>query len=81
MVIELLPNPGVAPLPKVVVDRRGGWEILGEQAPSTTGEQEVEQGVEHLSEVSAAGTTGGSRRRQKRFEQFPLVLGEVSYVH
>ncbi|MEA2561407.1 MAG: hypothetical protein QOH06_2911 [Acidobacteriota bacterium] len=79
-VMDLLPGPVVLPLPEVHINRRVRGKVTGEHAPSAAATQDVEDGVDHRSELCCAWPTSGLRCRQQTYNDPPFRVFEVARV-
>jgi predicted dehydrogenase len=64
----------------VVMHRTPGRELMRQHPPRTTGAIEVQDAVDHLPHVDFAVTTARLGRRDQRFDDRPLSIGQVRWV-
>jgi site-specific DNA recombinase len=55
--------------------RLPGWEVLGQESPSTTALEHVEDGIEDLSRAVQTRTSGGFGSGKVRFQAAPFAIG------
>ncbi len=79
-VMDPLPGPVILPLSEVHVDRRVRREVTGEHAPSAAATQDVEDRVDHRSDICRARPTSGFGRRQQASNGPPFRVAEVARV-
>src|SRR5438270_1193780 len=77
---DLLPGAVLMPGGEVVVGRTLGHEVMGQVVPLDAGAGLVEQRVDHLTQIDRARTATRFGRRQERFEQRPLGIGEIRTI-
>ena len=65
---------------EVVVDAGVVAEVFGQHPPGTAGATEVEDGVDHLPHVEAAGSAAGDGLGDQRGDERPLLIGQVRGV-
>ena len=79
-VVDALPSPVIVPSAKVTVDQLPRWEVVGQHAPLAAGTIYVEDGVNDLAPRMLGRRRSRLWRRDQRFQNFPLFVGEVGRV-
>src|SRR5271168_3210000 len=65
---------------EVVMDRAARWKILRQVAPLAAGAQDVHDAVHHRAHVHRPLASARLRRRNKRFDQRPLVIRQIARI-
>ena len=76
------PFPGAIAAPGIKVVAHGGplGEVMRQVTPCTAIAIHIEQGIEYFPQINASGPTQAGRRRQQRFQNSPLRIGQVGRV-
>ena len=78
--MNLRPNTRQAKLAIVPMDRAPGREVVRQRSPGTAGTADVQDPVEDLPHVHAAGAAAGLRRWDQGFQELPLLLRQVTRI-
>src|SRR5688500_2520555 len=78
--VHPFPRAVQAELPEVVVDAAPGREVVRKQAPRTAAPDDVEDGVEDLTQRVDSRTSGGSGSGKVRLQTAPFGIGEVGWI-
>ena len=79
-VVDPLPSPVILPLPEVHINRRVRGKVTREHAPGAAATKDVEDRVDHCSEICRAWPTSGLGGRQKTSNDPPFRVAEVAWV-
>jgi hypothetical protein len=78
--MEVLPGPIVAPAREVLVSRRPADQIVGQEAPSTAGADEVQEAVDDFATIYAPRPATKLGGRDERGDPCPLLVCQISRV-
>jgi hypothetical protein len=78
--VEACPGTIETPLAEIIMDGSPGWEIVRQQAPRTTGAEEIEDRGEDFAQIHSPGASPRLGRRQQRREEGPLGLRQIGGV-
>jgi hypothetical protein len=82
--VNLLPNPGLAPVAEQAVDGLPRREVVGDHPPRSARPQVVEDGVDDLPPINgdrmSALACAGLGLGQQWVEALPLLVGQVGRV-
>lgn len=79
-VMNPLPSAVVTPDPKVVVDTLPLRILLRQHSPLDAANHDVQNAVDHLPHIQAAGSSAKFRRWNKFLDNVPLTVGQVAWV-
>jgi hypothetical protein len=54
--------------------------VVGQHAPLTTRDHDVQDGIDDLTHLQGTGATAGFCRRHERADTIPLAVSQVSWV-
>jgi len=74
------PNAGVAPLAKVVIHRRPGRVIVGQQTPSASAAQHIKDPIEDLPHIHTSGPTSWRGLGNQRFKDSPFGIRKITGI-
>jgi hypothetical protein len=78
--MDAIKHTVAAPFPKVAVYRCVRRKVLRQLSPLTAGAIDIANGVENLAHVGRPATTAGSRRRQHRLDDRPLLVADIARI-
>jgi len=78
--VHPLPSAVNAPDPEVVKDGLPRWEVVRQEAPRTAAPQDVEDGVEYLTEAMGLRSPSGFLNGNMRLQAGPFGIGEIGGV-
>src|SRR5260370_23934551 len=74
------PNAGVAPLAKVVIHRRPGRVIVGQQTPGASAAQHRKDPIENLPHIHTSGSTSWRGLGNQRFKDGPFGIRKITGI-
>src|SRR5215210_554571 len=78
--MDPLPGPVILPLPEVHIDRLVRGKVTREHPPSAATTQDVEDRVDHRSDICRAWPASGFGCRQQTSNDPPFRVAEVAWV-
>jgi hypothetical protein len=78
--IDLPPNVTVAPIVKVVLNRREWREVLWQSAPLATGRKDIEYRIHDGAEIPFRWTSSATPLRHQSAQQNPLVSCRITCI-
>ena len=77
---QLFPHPSIAPLAKVIIDRRPGRVLMWQQTPGPATAQHVKNPVENLTHIHTSGAASWLGWGNQRFKNGPLGIREITGI-
>src|SRR4029077_18205912 len=78
--LQTRPHTGVLPRPEIVIHGAPGWKLPRKKTPLAAGAQQIENRVDHSTNIGCARPTAGLRCRQKWGEQCPCCVAHVGGI-
>jgi len=78
--MNLVPSPVASVFPVVIMDGRPGRKVVGQHPPRAAGTHQIQDGVNHLTQISAARSSARFGWWQQGFNQFPLLIRQIAWV-
>jgi hypothetical protein len=75
--LQASPHTGVLPDAEIVIHGTPGWKLPGKKAPLAAGAQQIENRVDHSTNIGCARPAAGLCCRQKWGEQCPYCVAHV----
>lgn len=79
-IVHGFPDTLLAPGVEVAVDGLPGREVVGQHAPGAATPQDIENGVDHFSDVHTSATAPSLGRGNEWFQDEPLDIGQITGV-
>src|SRR5436190_6018431 len=79
-VVNLLPQAPELPLPEQIVNRSPLGKVARQLAPLTACAVHIQNGIDHLPPANSARPADTAGRRQQRFDQLPLLVGQIAGI-
>ena len=70
----------ITPIIKVASHCRDGWKVIGQHAPLAPGRRDVEDRIEHLSQIGRPGPADPSDYRHHRRYQRPFCVSRIACI-
>src|SRR5947209_1300827 len=78
--MHALPDPRVAPRAKVAPHCGPGWKLMRQGSPLAACTIQVQNGIDHFSDISCSWVSTWLGGWDERFEDGPFLLGQITGV-
>lgn len=78
--VDPIQSPLIAPSVEVALNRCEGREVLWQQSPLAAGRGHIQQGVDHLAQISFPRTPALVGWWHERLDQRPLIIGQIACI-